>query len=137
MQFARWHKTAINASINPTTILAGGCTTQATALDTELYTHIAGVMKEILELSVRVLGESLPSSLPTIETVLHGVKEDVSGSRPSMWHDWAAGRRLELDAILGEVLRQARAVNVDMPRTQTVYALLKMAESIRAPIGTR
>ena len=131
MQFARWHKTAINASINPTTVLAGGCTTQATGLDPELYTHVAGVMREILDVAVKVLGAPLPESLPTIEAVLQGVKDDTSGSRPSMWHDWTAGRGLELESIVGNVLRQARAVGVDVPRTQTLYALLKMAQEMR------
>lgn len=131
MQFARWHKTAINASINPTVVLADGCTTQATAVDEELYSHIAGVMKEILDLAVKVLDEPLPSSLPTIEAVLQGVKEDVSGSRPSMWHDWTAGRKLELEAILGEVLRRARVIGIEVPRTQTLYALLRMKQEMR------
>lgn len=131
MQFARWHKTAINASINPTTVLADGCTTQATAIDEYLYTHIAGVMKEILDLAVKVLEEPLPATLPTIEAVLQGVKEDVSGSRPSMWHDWTAGRQLELEAILGEVIRRAQAVDADVPRTQTLYALLRMKQEMR------
>ncbi|PPJ52973.1 hypothetical protein CBER1_11221 [Cercospora berteroae] len=131
MQFARWHKTAINASINPTSVLAGGCTTQATGVDPELYAHVEGVMREILELAVKVLGAPLPESLPTIEAVLHGVKEDQSGSRPSMWHDWAAGRKVELEAILGNVLRRARDAGVEVPRTQTLYALLRMAQQMR------
>ncbi|KAI5363026.1 putative ketopantoate reductase ApbA/PanE, 6-phosphogluconate dehydrogenase-like domain superfamily [Septoria linicola] len=131
MQFARWHKTAINASINPTSVLAGGCTTQATGLDPELYAHVAGVMQEILDVAVQVLGAPLPETLPTIEAVLQGVKEDMSGSRPSMWHDWAAGRQVELEAILGNVLRQARDAGVQVPRTQTLYALLRMAQAMR------
>jgi 2-dehydropantoate 2-reductase len=135
MQFARWHKTAINACINPSAVLAGGCTSQALALDAELYDHEAGVMKEILDLAVNVLNEPLPRDLPTIEAVLQGVKDDLSGSRASMWHDWVAGRKLELDAILGEVLRQARAAGVEIPRTQTVYALLRMAEEMRDKAG--
>lgn len=104
MQFARWHETAINASINPTTVLADGCTTQATGLDPELYTHVAGVMREILDVAAKVLGATFPKTLPTIEAVLQGVKDDTSGSRPRMWHDWAAGRELELESIVRNVL---------------------------------
>lgn len=131
MQFARWHKTAINAAINPTVVLAGGCKTQATCVDAELYLHVAGVMHEILEVAVKVLGAPLPETLPTVEAVLQGVRGDMSGSRPSMWHDWHAGRPLELESIVGNVLRQAREVGVDVPRTQSVYALLKMAQDMR------
>lgn len=131
MQFARWHKTAINASINPSVVLAGGCTTRATAVDAELYTHVSGVMKEILDLAVKVLDEPLPTSLPTIEAVLKGIADDISGSRPSMWHDWTAGRTLELESILGEVLRRARSAGAEVPRTQTLYALLRMAQEMR------
>lgn len=131
MQFARWHKTAINAAMNPTAVLAGGPTNQTMALDDELYAHMAGVMREILSAAENALGKPLPESLPKVEDILDGVKDDVSGSRPSMWLDWENGRRVELEAILGEPLRQAKAVGIDLPRTQTLYSLLRRAQVMR------
>ncbi|KAK5069232.1 hypothetical protein LTR51_008779 [Lithohypha guttulata] len=131
MQFARWHKTAINAAMNPTAVLSGGASSQAMALDRELYTHMLAVMKEIIDAACQILGRPLPESLPKSVDILDGVKEDVSGSRPSMWLDWEAGRRVELEAILGNPLRQARAVGMELPRTQCMYSLLKRAQEER------
>lgn len=131
MQFARWHKTAINASVNPTAVLAGGVTNQGVSLDDELCLHAKGVMKEVLGAAEVVLGHDLPASLPTVEAVWEGVKEDMSGSKASMLVDWEAKRPVELEAILGEPLRQARTVGFAMPRTQSLYALLRSAQAMR------
>ena len=131
MQFARWHKTAINAAANPTAVLAGGITNQSLGTDPEISTHARGVMREVLEAAEKVLDQKVPESLPTVDDVFDGVKGDTSGSKASMLHDWEAGRQLELEAILGEPLRQAKAVGFDMPRVQTLYALLKSAQRMR------
>ena len=45
--------------------------------------------------------------------------------------DWEAGRPLELEVILGNPIRIARRKGVEMPRLQSLYALLKMAETRR------
>lgn len=132
MQFARWHKTAINAALNPSAVLAGGLTNQALALDDALLTHQVGVMQEILDAATKVLGAPLPDTLPKIEDVFQGVKEDVSGSKASMLNDWEAGRPVEIEAILGNPIRQAEARGIVLPRTQTLYALLKSAQRMRS-----
>ncbi|KAK3696357.1 hypothetical protein LTR37_018022 [Vermiconidia calcicola] len=131
MQFARWHKTAINAAMNPTAVLARGPTNQAMVLDEELEIHLKAVMTEILDVACKILGQPLPEWLPRIADVIQGVQEDISGSHPSMWVDWEAGRKVELEAILGNPLRQAREHGLNLPRTQTIYALLKKAQEMR------
>lgn len=131
MQFARWHKTAINAAANPTSVLAGGPTSQGMALDKDLCDHMKAIMREVLDAACNVLGKPLPASLPTVDDVVEGVKLDTSGSKPSMWADWESGRRVELEAILGEPLRQADAIGLELPRLRTMYALLKVAQDIK------
>ncbi|KAK4617297.1 2-dehydropantoate 2-reductase [Fulvia fulva] len=136
MQFARWHKTAINAALNPTGVLARGSnsvspTNNAMGIDLDVCEHMKAVMKEVLHAATVVLGKPLPDSLPSVEDVFEGVKADQSGSKPSMWVDWEAGRRVEVEAILGEPVRRAREVGVEVPRTESMYALLKMAQGLR------
>ena len=63
--------------------------------------------------------------------IADSLQEDISGSHPSMWVDWEAGRKVELEAILGNPLRQAREHGLNLPRTQTIYALLKKAQEVR------
>ena len=45
--------------------------------------------------------------------------------------DWEGGKALELEVILGNPLRIAREKGFEMPRLQSLYALLKMAEANR------
>lgn len=47
------------------------------------------------------------------------------GTFSSLHHDLAHGRRMELEALHGEVVRRGRAQHVDIPVTETVYGLLR------------
>ncbi|KAK3058716.1 hypothetical protein LTR09_000281 [Extremus antarcticus] len=135
LQLLRWHKLAINAAINASSVLSGGCGNAALADDPELAIHLLGVMNEVLATGAKVLGyESFPFQelkLATPEQVLASVRKNTSGSRPSMWWDWAEGRPMEVEAILGEPVRVAREIGVEMGRTQSLYALLRMAQEKR------
>jgi 2-dehydropantoate 2-reductase len=46
------------------------------------------------------------------------------GVEPSMLADVRAGRRMEVQAVLGEVVRVARRVGVAVPRLECLYTLL-------------
>lgn len=131
MQFARWHKVAINASMNPSAVLSGGCGNAELALDDEGAIHLIGVMEEVLRTAPKVLNRPLPDWLPTPEQVRVSVSRNTSGSRPSMWQDWEKGQKMELEVILGNPIRIAREHGMEMPRVQTMYALLKKAQAKR------
>lgn len=45
--------------------------------------------------------------------------------------DWEANKPLEIEVILGNPLRIARKMGVDLPRAQTLYALLRSAQKLR------
>jgi 2-dehydropantoate 2-reductase len=51
------------------------------------------------------------------------------GFTSSMARDFERGRRTELDALTGAVVRLARARGVDVPATRTAYAVLKLRET--------
>jgi 2-dehydropantoate 2-reductase len=131
LQFVRWHKVALNAAMNPSSVLSGGSTNQTMALDPELSRHLAGVMQEVLDTAPRILGRPLPSHLATPERILASTRKNTSGSRPSMWLDWERGSRMEIEVILGNPIRMAREQGLEMPRLQAMYALLKQAQIIR------
>lgn len=131
LQFIRWHKIAINATMNPSAVLSGGAGNRELALDPELAEHAKGVMNEVLAVAPVVLGKRLPDWLATPEQVLESVSKNMTGSRPSMWQDWEAGRRMELEVILGNPVRMARERRMEMPRVQSMYALLKKAQEKR------
>ncbi|KAK4623865.1 hypothetical protein CLAFUW4_05701 [Fulvia fulva] len=131
LQFVRWHKIAINAAMNPSSVLSGGCGNQEMSLDPELSRHLEGIMKEVLETAPKVLGKPLPSKLASAEQILNSTKKNSSGSKPSMWLDWEKGNKMELEVILGNPIRIAREKGFEMPRLQTMYALIVKAQENR------
>jgi 2-dehydropantoate 2-reductase len=53
------------------------------------------------------------------------------GSFSSLHHDLVSGRRLELDALHGELARRARRHGLSVPVTATVFGLLRPSELAR------
>jgi 2-dehydropantoate 2-reductase len=117
------------------------------AADPLLKTHLIETMREVLNLASVVLQSPFPSKFASPEKIIESTlrntadnfnkKNSSSGSnkgessRPSMWYDWAQGRPMELEVILGNVVREAERVGVDVPRIQSMYALLCMAQQRR------
>ncbi|EXJ60136.1 2-dehydropantoate 2-reductase [Cladophialophora yegresii CBS 114405] len=131
LQLVRWHKIAINAAMNPSAVLSGGSTNEAMSNDAELARHLRGVMHEVLTTAPKIVGVPFPASFATAEQILRSTRKNSSGSKPSMLLDWEGGKAMELEVILGNPIRIAREKGFEMPRTQSLYALLKMAERNR------
>jgi 2-dehydropantoate 2-reductase len=131
LQLVRWHKIAINASMNPSSVLAGGVSNNAMSLDSELAIHLKGVMEEVLATAPKILGAPLPDDFASSEQILSSTRRNTSGSKPSMTLDWEQGKTMELEVILGNPIRIARERGYEMPRMQTLYALLRMAQNVR------
>lgn len=131
LQMVRWHKIAINASMNPSAVLSGGSTNNAMSMDSELYIHLKGVMDEVLSTAPKVLGTPLPKEFAATEAILKSTQKNTSGSKPSMLLDWEQGKTMELEVILGNPVRIAREKGLEMPRLHSLYALLRMAQDNR------
>ncbi|KAM7207309.1 putative 2-dehydropantoate 2-reductase [Naviculisporaceae sp. PSN 640] len=139
LQLIRWHKLCINAAFNPSAVLSGGLGNSAMALDRdpitqtqELRLHLKGVMEEIWNAVPKILGRGFPEdgSLASPEKILRSSERNV-GSKPSMLLDWEGGRPMELEVILGNPVRIARGRGVELPRMQTLYALLGSMQRVR------
>jgi len=131
LQMVRWHKIAINAAMNPSAVLSNGSTSNTMVMDPELYIHLKGCMDEVLATAPKVLGTPLTKGLATPEQILRSTQKNTSGSKPSMLLDWEQGKRMELEVILGNPIRIAREKGLEMPRLQSLYALLRMAQENR------
>lgn len=136
LQQVRWHKICINAAMNPSSILAGGRPASAMALDPELRKHLKGIMDEVFEAAETVLGTPFPAKLAKPEQILKSVERN-AGGRPSMLIDWINGRPMELEVILGNPVRIAAKAGFEMRRVQTLYALLKSAQTMRQQAETK
>ncbi|KAF2127570.1 2-dehydropantoate 2-reductase [Dothidotthia symphoricarpi CBS 119687] len=131
LQLVRWHKIAINASYNPSSVLTLGSTNQLMSSDPELNIHIKGVMTEILETAPKILGQPMPKEFATPDRIIASTLKNTSGSKPSMAMDWESGKRMEIEVILGNPIRIARERGFEMPRLQSLYALVRMAQEVR------
>lgn len=131
LQLVRWHKIAINASMNPSSVLTLGSTNYSMANDPELQRHLKGVMEEILATAPKVLGQPMPKDFATPDAIIRSTQRNTSGSKPSMAMDWEQGKRMEIEVILGNPIRIARGRGFEMPRLQTLYALVRMAQEVR------
>ena len=135
LQMVRWHKLCINAAMNPSAVLSGGRGNADMATDPELRRHLAAVMQEIWDAAPRILGRGFPEeSMATPERILRSTERN-TGARPSMLLDWEAGKPMELEVILGNPVRIARERGVELPRLQTLYALLRSAQEMRNKSG--
>jgi 2-dehydropantoate 2-reductase len=131
LQTIRWHKLCINAAMNPSAVLCGGLGNADMVFDPELRAHLAGVMREIWDAAPKILGREEPfDGLADPEKILKSTERNV-GSKPSMLLDWEAGRPLEIEVILGNPVRIARARGAELPRMQSLYALLRSAQRLR------
>jgi 2-dehydropantoate 2-reductase len=131
LQLVRWHKIAINASFNPSSVLTLSSPNASLASDPEVAIHLKGVMTEILKTAPKILGQPMPEEFATPDKILASTRKNTSGSRPSMAIDWDAGKKMEIEAILGNPIRIARERGFEMPRLQTLYAMVRMAQEVR------
>ncbi|KAH6894331.1 ketopantoate reductase PanE/ApbA-domain-containing protein [Thelonectria olida] len=130
LQTVRWHKLCINAAMNPSAVLSGGRGNADMVADAELRRHLEGVMHEIRDAVPRILGRAFPDSMAAPDKIIASTARN-KGARPSMLLDWEAGKPLELEVILGNPVRIARERGVEMPRLQSLYALLRSAQLMR------
>jgi 2-dehydropantoate 2-reductase len=131
LQLVRWHKIAINAAMNPSAVLSGGSTNEQMSNDPDLAEHLRGVMNEVLTTAPKIVGQPFPSTFATADQIIRSTQKNSSGSKPSMLLDWEGGKSMELEVILGNPIRLAQEKGLEMPRLQSLYALLKMAERNR------
>lgn len=136
LQTIRWHKLCINAAFNPTAVLSGGRGNADQLTDPELREHITGIMHEIRHAAAQVLGKPFPDSLASPDRIIRSSERN-AGAKPSMLLDWEAGRPMELEVILGNPVRIARRKGVDMPKLQSLYALLRSMQKVREERGEK
>jgi 2-dehydropantoate 2-reductase len=72
----------------------------------------------------------VPLSVPIEKLLEGGIR--VGEHKTSMLQDLEAGRRLELDCIVGAVVELADRLHVAVPHTHTLYACAKLLDEVLA-----
>lgn len=119
----RWEKLLWNVPFNGLSIVAGQVTTDVILADEGLRRLARGLMEELLG-AAAALGMHID---PKLVDRQFEITKSMGEYSPSSLVDFLAGRRVEVEAIWGEPLRQALNAGQDMPKLETLYRLLRIA----------
>jgi 2-dehydropantoate 2-reductase len=118
-----WEKVAVNAAINPLTAILN--VPNGTLLE---LPEIRALMRDLVVEAAKVAateGYRFEKSLVELaEEVCHATAGNIS----SMLQDIRNGKRTEIDAISGEILRRAQLAALPSPRTRVVAQLVRGLE---------
>ncbi len=120
----RWQKSAWNTVLNPVSALGGGLGSQDILGSEETTRFVRDAIGEFASVAAAA-GHPLPED--TIDKLIAGTRK-LPNYVSSMGQDQLAGRPMETEALLGNVVRIARRLALPAPRLETLYALLKMTE---------
>ena len=98
----------------------------------EARASLIAIMSDVLAVARACLppSESVASALP--ETVADDIvnnENPLSVFKPSMLVDLEAGRPIEVEAIVGGIIRRAKAKQVSVPALTLIYASLKVIQT--------
>jgi len=88
----------------------------------ESLAMLRAVMEEVAAVA---RAKRIPIAADAVEQAMQLVDGLAPGGRGSLYHDLAAGKRLELDALAGAVLRFGEETGVAIPMNRAIYAALK------------
>jgi len=120
----RWKKCAWNSVYNPISAL-GGLGTKAILSGEAQTAFVRGAIEEVCAVAA---ADGHPLAPDTVDKQLAGTRA-LPDIVSSMGQDWRAGRPLEIEPILGNVVRIGRRLGVPVPRLDALYALALMAQA--------
>lgn len=118
IQLDRWKKLLWNASFNPISVLAGELDTKEILNDPEIRFWVRDAMLEV-QLLAKAEGYEISDDL--IEETIDATAARKNPALTSMLLDFKAGRKMELEAILGNALKFAEEKNIDLPLMRDHY----------------
>ncbi|KAF2493502.1 2-dehydropantoate 2-reductase [Lophium mytilinum] len=130
VQFKRWAKLLVNGSWNPICALTRSSDVRFMASsDGPMATDfVFAVMLEIVAIAKAHGYEKVDEKVATAQLERFKKRIDTSkgvGSEPSMLADVREGRRMEVEAIVGNAVRAAKGKGVECVRLETIYVLAK------------
>ena len=124
VQRARWQKAIWNVAFNPLSVLAGGADT-GEILDAEGGEALIRAL--MTEVCVAAAAKGFDFDEAVIATYIDQTRR-MPPYQTSMALDYLNDRPMEVEAILGNVVRAAREAMVAVPRLETVYAAMKVLQ---------
>ncbi|KAI0081620.1 2-dehydropantoate 2-reductase [Panus rudis PR-1116 ss-1] len=129
MDAARWRKVLWNASFSTICTLTRANVGDVLAVE-PARNALSDVMLEVLAVARASLSPESASLLP--DSVAQDIiknENPKSVFKPSMLVDLEAGRPMEIEAIVGGVLKRAKNAGVEVPKLKLVYAGLSVIQA--------
>ncbi|MGA7476949.1 MAG: 2-dehydropantoate 2-reductase [Thermoplasmata archaeon] len=123
-----WRKALVNAAVNPVTAARG--VTNGELLEEPRRTEALRLLGEALAVA-RAVGFDFTSEEVTRD--FERIVRATASNRSSMLQDLDRGRPTEIDAISGEILREAERHGLDLPATRAIVAEITARSSRAAP----
>lgn len=123
---SRWEKLVWNVPYNPVCVLTHSDTAMIMA-DPECESLVRKIMEEVCTLAAAA-GWDQPPTL--IDEMLEFTRK-FRPYKPSMMVDYENGRPMEIEAIIGNVVRIAHRLNIAIPHIFSVYAMIKRLQDAK------
>jgi 2-dehydropantoate 2-reductase len=125
----KWEKMCWNVVFNPLTVLINDRVAKAIS-----HPEMRAMIKLIVEEAVAVAQADGVSLSPDIAEKVIQWSQEIRDIHTSMFDDWKAGRRTEIDSLNGYIARRGRALGLSTPVNDAVCALIKTITE-PAPMG--
>lgn len=116
----RWEKLLWNVPFNPLSVITGGAATDKLIENPNTLNLVYKLMFEVRKIAKR---EGVPITKKAILSMVERTRE-MKPYKTSMLLDYEAGRKMEVEAILGEPIRIAKKLKIDVPFMESTYNLL-------------
>lgn len=121
-----WNKLVWNASFNPVSVLTLK-TVDEIMNDKELYELIKNIMTEVKEVAI---AHEINIRTDAVEFNL-GRSKGFTGFKTSMLQDFEGGKPIELEELVGVVIRKAKEKNISVPCTEKIYNEVKQKITVK------
>ena len=111
-----WTKLIWNTAFNPISVLTGKASDEIVK-DKELWKLVKDIMTEVKNVAIS-LGFKIREDFIDY---YYERSINLAGFKTSMLQDYEKGRPLEIDALLGAVIRKAKEKNIAVPNVEKVY----------------
>ncbi len=118
-----WEKTAVNAGINPLTAILNVPNGMLLKIR-----EARELLRELVIEASKVAGTEGYRFSRSLVEVAEEVCENTANNISSMLQDIRAGKRTEIDAISGEIVRRGTSTFLTTPRTKMVYQIIRSME---------
>ena len=126
-----WNKLVWNASFNPVSVLTGK-TVDKMLEDKESFELIKNIMTEVRDVAiaygVNIRPDTVEFNLTRSKRIVKQnatESQDFTGFKTSMLQDFEKGKPIELEELVGVVVRKAKEKNMKVPHTEKVYNQIK------------